>query len=116
YCLTTIWAFTCLVGFIIYAVQLAGVPLNIELTHIAATHTAGILLCTLCLLQFIVSLMIENRYEHNLTSSLFWIIWFPVIFWMLSLATTLVSFTRVMLMPKKQRARWVSPDRGILRG
>ncbi|EPC6756886.1 hypothetical protein ACR0HZ_003994, partial [Escherichia coli O121:H11] len=29
---------------------------------------------------------------------------------------TLVSFTRVMLMPKKQRARWVSPDRGILRG
>ncbi len=70
----------------------------------------------LCLLQFIVSLMIENRYEHNLTSSLFWIIWFPVIFWMLSLATTLVSFTRVMLMPKKQRARWVSPDRGILRG
>ncbi|EKB0218233.1 TPA: poly-beta-1,6-N-acetyl-D-glucosamine synthase, partial [Escherichia coli] len=51
-----------------------------------------------------------------LTSSLFWIIWFPVIFWMLSLATTLVSFTRVMLMPKKQRARWVSPDRGILRG
>ncbi|WP_241219140.1 hypothetical protein, partial [Escherichia coli] len=80
------------------------------------THTAGILLCTLCLLQFIVSLMIENRYEHNLTSSLFWIIWFPVIFWMLSLATTLVSFTRVMLMPKKQRARWVSPDRGILRG
>ncbi|EQA2084037.1 TPA: poly-beta-1,6-N-acetyl-D-glucosamine synthase, partial [Escherichia coli] len=24
--------------------------------------------------------------------------------------------TRVMLMPKKQRARWVSPDRGILRG
>lgn len=84
YCLTTIWAFTCTVGFIIYAVQLAGVPLNIELTHIAATHTAGILLCTLCLLQFIVSLMIENRYEHNLTSSLFWIIWFPVIFWMLS--------------------------------
>ncbi|HEL3982419.1 TPA: hypothetical protein UM039_003938, partial [Escherichia coli] len=70
----------------------------------------------LCLLQFIVSLMIENRYEHNLTSSLFWIIWFPVIFWMLSLATKLVSFTRVMLMPKKQRARWVSPDRGILRG
>ncbi len=116
YCLTTIWAFTCLVGFIIYAVQLAGVPLNIELTHIAATHTAGILLCTLCLLQFIVSLMIENRYEHNLTSSLLWIICFPVIFWMLSLATTLVSFTRVMLMPKKQRARWVSPDRRILRG
>ena len=116
YCLTTIWAFTCLVGFIIYVVQLAGVPLNIELTHIAETHTAGILLCALCLVQFIVSLVIENRYEHNLASSLLWIIWFPVIFWVLSLATTLVSFTRVMLMPKKQRARWISPDRGILRG
>ena len=68
YCLTRIWGFTCLVGFIICAAQLAGVPLNIELTHVGATHTAGILLCTLCLLQFIVSLMIENSYEHNLTS------------------------------------------------
>lgn len=116
YCLTTIWAFTCWSVSLFTQSTCLGVPLNIELTHIAATHTAGILLCTLCLLQFIVSLMIENRYEHNLTSSLFWIIWFPVIFWMLSLATTLVSFTRVMLMPKKQRARWVSPDRGILRG
>ncbi|XTZ39278.1 poly-beta-1,6-N-acetyl-D-glucosamine synthase [Salmonella enterica] len=116
YCLTTIWAFTCLVGFIMYITQQLSEPVNMSMDHIAATHTAGILLCTLCILQFIVSLIIENRYEHNFASSLFWIIWFPVFFWLLSLATTLVSFSRVMLVRKNKRARWISPDRGIMRG
>lgn len=116
YCLTTTWAFTCLIGLFIFIAQQLGVPVNVELSHLAATHTAGILLCTLCLLQFLVSLIIENRYEQNMASSLFWIIWFPVVFWTLSLATTLVSFTRVMLVRKKKRARWISPDRGIMRG
>ncbi|MEG0264196.1 MAG: poly-beta-1,6 N-acetyl-D-glucosamine synthase, partial [Citrobacter sp.] len=45
--------------------------------------------------------------------SLFWIIWFPVVYWMLSLFTTLVAFPKVMLKRKRGRARWVSPDRGI---
>lgn len=105
-----------MIGLFIFIAQQLGVPVNVELSHLAATHTAGILLCTLCLLQFLVSLIIENRYEQNMASSLFWIIWFPVVFWTLSLATTLVSFTRVMLVRKKKRARWISPDRGIMRG
>ena len=46
-------------------------------------------------------------------ASLFWIIWFPVVYWMLSLFTTLVAFPKVMLKRKRGRARWVSPDRGI---
>ncbi|MGL4456965.1 MAG: poly-beta-1,6 N-acetyl-D-glucosamine synthase, partial [Plesiomonas shigelloides] len=60
-----------------------------------------------------VSLMIERRYEKGMANSLFWIIWFPVVYWMLSLCTTLVSFPKVMLKNKRERARWVSPDRGI---
>ncbi|MGL6148065.1 MAG: poly-beta-1,6 N-acetyl-D-glucosamine synthase, partial [Plesiomonas sp.] len=48
-----------------------------------------------------------------MANSLFWIIWFPVVYWMLSLCTTLVSFPKVMLKNKRERARWVSPDRGI---
>jgi len=60
-----------------------------------------------------VSLIIERRYEQGIGASLFWIIWFPVVYWMLSLFTTLVAFPKVMLMRKRSRARWVSPDRGI---
>jgi hypothetical protein len=57
--------------------------------------------------------MIERRYEKGIGASLFWIIWFPVVYWMLSLFTTLVAFPKVMLKRKRGRARWVSPDRGI---
>ncbi|MCK6939029.1 hypothetical protein L8T01_22945, partial [Enterobacter roggenkampii] len=52
-------------------------------------------------------------YEKGIGASLFWIIWFPVVYWLLSLFTTLVSFPKVMLKRKRGRARWVSPDRGI---
>ncbi|ELI8302983.1 poly-beta-1,6 N-acetyl-D-glucosamine synthase, partial [Yersinia enterocolitica] len=57
--------------------------------------------------------VIERRYEPKLGNSLFWIIWYPMVYWMLSLFTTVVSFPKVMLNTKRKRARWVSPDRGI---
>ena len=71
------------------------------------------MLGVVCLLQFAVSLFIERRYEKGIAASLFWVIWFPVVYWMLSLFTTLVAFPKVMLRRKRSRARWVSPDRGI---
>ncbi|WP_233420674.1 hypothetical protein [Xenorhabdus nematophila] len=59
--------------------------------------------------------MIERRYEKNIAASLFWVIWYPMVYWMLSLFTTLVSFPKVMLKVRRKRARWESPDRGIER-
>ncbi|WP_165460307.1 poly-beta-1,6-N-acetyl-D-glucosamine synthase [Atlantibacter sp.] len=113
YCFTTAWAFTCVISFFMLVFDLAGETNT-------ATHNiyglAGMLLSCVCILQFAVSVMIERRYESNLFSALFWVIWFPVIYWILSLLTTLVSFTRVMILSKTKRARWVSPDRGIERG
>ncbi len=41
YCLTTIWAFSCLVSYRLRSPTYR-VVCNIELTHIAATHTANI--------------------------------------------------------------------------
>lgn len=88
-------------------------PGNLAIPQIFPPAFTGLLLGVVCLLQFSVSLIIERRYEKNLTGSLFWIIWFPVVYWMLSLFTTLVAFTRVMLKARNKRARWISPDRGI---
>lgn len=113
YCFTTAWAFTCVISFILLIFNAHGEPA-------ASLHNifglAGILLSCVCITQFAVSVLIERRYEGHLLSALFWVIWFPVIYWILSLLTTLVAFTRVMVLSKKKRARWVSPDRGIARG
>ena len=36
-----------------------------------------------------------------------------MVFWLVSLLTTLVSFPKVLFNQHQKRARWVSPDRGI---
>lgn len=115
FCLSAIWAFTYFVSLLIFVLGLFVVlPESIAIPQIFPPAFTGLLLGVVCLLQFFVSLLIERRYENNLASSLFWIIWFPVVYWMLSLFTTLVAFTRVMLKGRNnKRARWESPDRGI---
>ncbi|GIZ12639.1 poly-beta-1,6-N-acetyl-D-glucosamine synthase [Pseudomonas sp. NCCP-436] len=115
--LSAIWAFTFAmsIGFWLLG-HVIELPVNLQVERIMPPAYTGLVLATVCLLQFAVSLMIERRYEKALFSSLFWIIWYPMAFWMITLCTTLVSFPKVMLKGKnQQRARWVSPDRGIKR-
>ena len=73
----------------------------------------GLVLAMVCLLQFAVSILIDRRYEKDLWKTLFWTVWYPMVFWLVSLLTTLVSFPKVLFNQHQKRARWVSPDRGI---
>lgn len=113
YCLSTAWAFTCVISFILFLASPHGA---MTLSNMAMDGLAGIILSCICIAQFAVSLLIDSRYEKNLAGALFWVIWFPAIYWVLSLMTTIVAFTRVMIISQTKRARWISPDRGIERG
>lgn len=91
-------------------------PENIQVYDLFPPQFTGMVLAVTCLMQFAISLLIERRYERKLGSALFWVIWYPLVYWMLSLFTTLVAFPKVMLRARKRRARWESPDRGIEKG
>ena len=41
--------------------------------------------------------------RKKVAKSLFWVIWFPMVYWMIGLLTTLVAFPKVMV--KRQRSR-----------
>lgn len=111
---STLWAFAYVVSIILFFLGfILPMPETLDVRHLFPPAFTGLILAVVCLLQFTVSLLIERRYEKNIAGSLFWIIWFPVVYWMLSLFTTLVSFPKVMLKRKRGRARWTSPDRGI---
>lgn len=115
--LSTIWAFTYAVSVILFLLGLVmPIPDSIRVYDLFPPQFTGMVLAVTCLLQFSVSLLIERRYEPRLAGSLFWVIWYPLVYWMLSLFTTLVAFPKVMLRSRKQRARWESPDRGIEKG
>ncbi|MED5610255.1 MULTISPECIES: poly-beta-1,6-N-acetyl-D-glucosamine synthase [Pseudomonas] len=114
--LSAAWAFTFLLSILLWALGLVvELPPSLRVADIVPPAFTGLLLACVCLLQFALSLLIERRYERHLASSLFWVIWYPFAFWLVTLLTTLVSFPKVMLRARQGRARWTSPDRGIKR-
>ena len=114
FCFSTTWAFAYAMSIVLFVLGMfVPLPDNLMIQRLLPPEFTGLVLGVMCLIQFSVSLMIERRYEKGIGASLFWIIWFPVVYWMLSLFTTLVAFPKVMLRRHRARARWVSPDRGI---
>jgi biofilm PGA synthesis N-glycosyltransferase PgaC len=76
----------------------------------------GLLLGATCLLQFALSKWLDSRYEVGLGRNYYWMIWYPAVFWVINLATTVVAYPQVFSGPGGQRARWISPDRGVRPG
>ncbi|MDV2453776.1 MULTISPECIES: poly-beta-1,6-N-acetyl-D-glucosamine synthase [Acinetobacter] len=73
----------------------------------------GVVLGLTCLIQFFVSLCIDHQYDKSRTfRTHFWVIWYPLFFWILMMLTTVVALPKTIL-KKNKRARWVSPDRGF---
>ena len=73
----------------------------------------GVLLAMTCLLQFALSLFIDSRYEPKINRYYYWMIWYPMLFWMFSAATTVIGLPAALIKDRNKRATWVSPDRGI---
>ena len=57
--------------------------------------------------------MIDRRYEPGIGRSFFWMIWYPIAYWFLSLLTTLVAVPSTLIRRQRGRAVWTSPDRGF---
>ena len=73
----------------------------------------GLTLTITYLAQALVSHLLERRFEPHMLRSLFWIIWYPMAFWMINTATAVAALPIALLRPRKERTTWVSPDRGL---
>lgn len=108
---------------VLWAYTMAGIIVLWALGHFIALPPAlrvstllpgwnGMVIGTTCLMQFAVSMFLDAKYEKGLGRYYYWMIWYPLAYWMLSVATTLVAIPKVILRGRK-RATWVSPDRGL---
>ena len=114
YMVSILWAYAMLVGFVLWAVsrlwpQWTGGPLGFSMLP----QWWGTLLALTYLLQSTVSVQLDRRFEKNMASTLFWVIWYPLVFWMLQAATAVVGFPRALVRPGHARGTWTSPDRGL---
>ena len=74
----------------------------------------GVILGATCLVQFALSLIIDSRYEsRQLGQFYYWIIWYPMAYWVIHAAASVVAVPRAIIKRRGTRAIWVSPDRGI---
>ena len=76
----------------------------------------GVMLGLICILQFAVGLAIDSHYERRgLFRYLFWAIWYPAIYWVLSAFSTLGGVYKGLVSKKRKQpgvfGTWVSPER-----
>lgn len=114
YCLSLAWSFAIAGTIVLWAIgKFVDMPEGLNVPTLQPPAFWGLMLATTCLIQFAVSLIIERRYEKHLVRLLFWVIWYPFFFWILTLATSLVGFPKAVLRLRGKRALWESPDRGV---
>lgn len=114
-CISLCWAF-------LVVVMLALVPLGWfssepqEALEDLSPHWTSMLLCITCLIQFAVSLAIDSRYERKSGGSAqhyYWMIWYPIIYWLINVGTTISGCIKALRKKRGQRAVWVTLDRGL---
>ena len=74
----------------------------------------GLVLGATCLMQFLVSLLIDKRYEDKLLRHFFWIVWYPLAYWMINVFTTAAALPKAIFMGRNKTGTWSSPDRGFI--
>jgi biofilm PGA synthesis N-glycosyltransferase PgaC len=113
YFVSMLWAYTMLVTFMLWgAGKFIDLPQALRVPTLAPGFS-GVLIGITCMLQVAIALLMDSRYEKGLFRYYFWMIWYPVAFWVINVFTTVVATPRVLLRRTGRRATWRSPDRGI---
>ncbi|WP_228715658.1 poly-beta-1,6-N-acetyl-D-glucosamine synthase [Acinetobacter suaedae] len=112
-----VWAYVILLIIVLFFAGLF-VPIPAQwYIHTLLPQWYGALLGITCIVQFGVSLYIDKRYDGDrFIRNYIWIIWYPIFFWLLSVFTTVFALPKTLFKKPKQRARWISPDRGFRGG
>ncbi len=113
YITSVIWAYSMIAIILLWAIgKFVSLPPSLKVRTLLPGWT-GVLLAITCLIQFGVSMAIDSRYDRDMGKNYFWIIWYPVVFWLINVFTIAVGVPKALLKPRGQRAVWASPDRGL---
>jgi biofilm PGA synthesis N-glycosyltransferase PgaC len=113
YFTSLVWAYSILAAATVTILgQFIELPIYMQVNVIVPSWN-GLLLGFTCMFQFMVSLMIDSRYERGLGKYYYWMIWYPLIYWLITTIASVVAFPKAMFKQRGERAVWISPDRGL---
>jgi biofilm PGA synthesis N-glycosyltransferase PgaC len=114
YVLSLFWAYLVVAGFTFWVLDTVSVDLGHTMPHFGPIPAAwGDVLITTYLLQVVVSIGVDARFERRLYRSLFWVVWFPLAFWTIQAFTAVAGVPKAVFRPRNKRGVWTSPDRGF---
>ncbi len=109
YLISILWAFSVVLVLLLWFVSLAAnFPLGFSNTSVY-----GVMLGLTFMLQFFISFYISSRYEKGLYTYYFWLVWYPIAYWIIIAATSVVGAIKAIRRKKGEHAVWESPDRGV---
>ncbi|EYE89633.1 glycosyl transferase [Fervidicella metallireducens AeB] len=74
--------------------------------------TASIL-CFICVLQMLIAIFINLRYDKSLIKSIFWIPWYPLIFFSVGAFLVVSTFIKGLFGSLENSGKWNSPERDV---
>ena len=112
---STVWCyavFAVVVAWLLTQLLPAYVPQSLQVATLLPGWS-GSLLALVCLLQFVTGLTLDRRYEgRGLVRNLFWAIWYPVLYWVITAGTSVVALPLALAnLGSSRNAVWRSPDR-----
>jgi biofilm PGA synthesis N-glycosyltransferase PgaC len=113
--ISTAWCyavFLVLAAWILTQLAPARIPPGLQVATLLPGWS-GSLLAVVCLLQFLTGLSLDRRYEgSHLLRQLFWAIWYPAIYWVITAGTSVVALPLALInQGRTGHAIWRSPDR-----
>lgn len=113
YSMSILWAF-CMALLVVYRItDLVFYRIDLQSAPVLMLGWTGLLIGTTCLVQMMLSLWLDRPYDQGLLKNYFWMIWYPVIYWVLSATTAVAALPAALARRSGKRARWISPDRGV---
>ena len=106
------WAIAWFSLFIISIIQISiGIhPHNLYSLLISQTQYLSLI----CLIQFLVAMSLDRKYDEDLLKYYLYAIWYPMIYWYVNALVILVAIPKALFRDKTKFATWESPDRGII--
>lgn len=74
----------------------------------------GEYLAFLCLVQFLVAMLLDKKYDEKLMKYYLWAIWYPLFYWYLNAFIVIRALIKIIFKKRNSKfATWDSPDRGL---
>lgn len=108
------WSYSMVLMFGMFLWTNLGLPIAPELRiESMVPGWTGVFLAGVCLIQTLLALQLDKRYDRGLLRNYKWAMWYPLVFWALTTLTSVVALPKALTRTKGKRATWVSPDRGV---